>query len=168
MYFGESEAKGFYITKYDTDAKIITDERFIENVFAPKFDTVKVYDDSEIFKDRPHVIVQNLLKFSDDYLRDNLRIEIHIPGDYDEPNLLISLLHETFKATKIKLKIVNNLKAQVQERTKDKLNELMEKYEVIFNRKVDTPTKISEYIKIKSGKNIPIEKIKSYLHLDVD
>lgn len=165
--FGESEAKGFYITTYDTDTKEIVKEKFIENILAPRYDTVKIFDDSSLFKDRPHVLVQNLLKFSEDHTRDNLRIEIHIPGDYEEPNLLVSLLNETFKQSRVKLKIVNTLKAKVQEKAKEKIHELMTKYKIIFDRKADVPSKLSEYIRLNTGRNIPLDKIKSYLHMDI-
>ena len=164
--FGESESKGFYITEYDTETRSIINERFVENVLAPRFDTVSVYEDSGTFDESPHEITQKLLKFADNHKRDYLRIKVFIPDDYKEPKLLTTLLNESFRNPKVKIMISNNQKVKEQKRAKEEINELKEKYKIIFDRKADIPSKIHEFIKLDLGRNIDIDKIKSYLKIE--
>lgn len=163
---GEEEPKGFYLTTYDTET-LEMNERFVENILARRYDTIKIFDDSPVFKERPHILVTNLLDFANNHIKDYLRLEIHIPEDYPDPHLLNSLLQETFnKNKKIKLKILNTLKEKSAAKVKERVDELMEKYHFVFNRQTDIPTKVAEFVKLKYGRDIPIEKMRKYLQME--
>ena len=161
--YGESEEKGYYIGIYDNINKSFEDV-FVINELAPRYDTIKILEDSPLFVKDVYQTVMNILEIGE-MRKDYLRIEIHIPTDYEDTNLLVSLLNESFgKKKKIKLKIVNTIKQKQREQVTEKINMLMDKYSFIFDRSLETDEKLSEYIKIKYGRNISVEKMRTYLH----
>lgn len=163
---GEEEPKGFIITTYDTETYEI-EERFVENLLARRFDTIKIYEDSPIFKERPHLLVADLQKFADDHIVDYLRLEIYVPDDYPDPTLLGSLLNEAFsRSKKFKLKIVSTNKAKQIEKVRERVDELKKTYAFVFDRTLKPVEKLAEYIKLKYGRNISLDKIKYYLDIE--
>ncbi len=160
--FGESEAKGFIIGKYNTDKKDFTDV-FINNNKAQNFDTIKVSEDSELFNYQPQDIVLSIVQTANEVIKDNIRVEINIPNTYEQSTLLTNMLNETVKNKNIKLKIISTHKEKMVEEIREKVDQMLDKYKVIFDKGVPVEVKLSEYIKIKYDVNIPVDEMKSIL-----
>lgn len=160
--FGEPEDKGFIMGKYYTDTNDFTDI-FIVNKKARKFDTIKVSEDSELFKHSPQDIVLSIVQTAKDVIQDNIRVEVNIPKSYEQSALLVNMLNETIKNRNIKLKIVSTRKEKMIEEIREKVDDMLEKYKIIFDKGVPVEVKLSEFIKIKYDVNIPVDEMNAIL-----
>lgn len=161
--FGEEEDKGYIMTYYNPETGEYTDE-FIVNKRARRFDTVKIEYTSAVFSKTEKEQIEYFLELGTALLVDYLRLEINIPEEYPNPMLLTSMLNETFsKYSKIKLKINNNSKLRQKKETEEKVNILLDRFGFIFDKTLEPEEKISRYIKIKNGRNIPVERMRRYL-----
>lgn len=160
--FGESEDKGFMTGVYHPDTKEFSD-LYIVNKKARKFDTITVSEDSELFKLAPQDIVVSILETVNDVKVDNVRIEIHIPRSYEMSSLLTNLLNETIKNKSIKLKIVSTFKEKMVEELREKVDQMLNKYRIIFDKSAPVEVKISEFIKLKYDVNIPVDEMANIL-----
>lgn len=160
--FGESEEKGFMTGVYHPDDKDFTDI-FMVNKRARRFDTIKISEDSELFKLTPQDIVVSILETVNDTITDNVRIEIHIPKSYEMSSLLTNLLNETIKNRNIKLKIVSTYKEKMVEEIREKVDQMLNKYKIIFDKSAPVEVKISEFIKLKYNVNIPVDEMSNIL-----
>lgn len=161
--FGEEEDKGFYYVKYDNDTKDFKAE-FVINEKAKRYDTIEIYEKESGFfnlsTENQINYIQELLK-SLDY--DYLRIQFYIPEGYENENLLINMLNESFNKYKnLKLDYKVNSKIKSKREVEEKINLLLDKYGFIFDVKLDAYTKINRFIIEKYNKDIPIEKIREY------
>lgn len=162
--FGETEDKGFITVLYFPDKGEYYEE-FIVNKDARKYDSLKINYSSKFFYKDEKEKVEYLLNMAKNFVVDYLRLEIDIPENYPNPNLLISLLNETFgKYSKIKLKINNSSKVKQKKEIEEKINHLLDKYGFIFDKSKSPEEKISKYIEIKYGRNINVERVRSYLY----
>lgn len=159
---GEESAKGFMSGVYDIDKRDFLD-LFIENTEARKFTTVKIKEDSNLFKEEPQVIISNIMETVYEVLEDFVRIEIHIPDEYDKSNLLIAMLNDSIRDKRVKLKVVATKKEKVLAKIKEDVNEKMQKYKIIFDKNVRPEEKLSEYMKIKYGVHISVEEVEDLL-----
>ena len=161
--FGEEEDKGFYYVKYENDTKEF-EAKFIVNDKAMKYDTIEIYEkDSGFYKlntENQIKYIQNLIQ-SFEY--DFLRLQFYIPQGYENENLLINMINESFgKYKNLKLDFKVNSKIKSKREVEEKINLLLDKYGFIFDNKIDTYTKINKFILEKYNKDISVEKIKEY------
>ena len=161
--FGEEEDKGFYYVKYENDTKEF-EAKFIVNDKAMKYDTIEIYEkESGFYKlntENQIKYIQNLIK-SFEY--DFLRLQFYIPQGYENENLLINMVNESFgKYKNLKLDFKVNSKIKSKREVEEKINLLLDKYGFIFDNKIDTYTKINKFILEKYNKDISVEKIKEY------
>ena len=63
----------------------------------------------------------------------------------------------------VKIQIIDNSKVKLDNELREKVNLLMDKYNFIFDKSVDYDEKIQEYIKLKTGKEINLERIRSMI-----
>lgn len=161
--FGEEEDKGFYYVKYENDTKEF-EAKFIVNNKAMKYDTIEIYEkESGFYKlntENQIKYIQNLIQ-SFEY--DFLRLQFYIPQGYENENLLINMVNESFgKYKNLKLDFKVNSKIKSKREVEEKINLLLDKYGFIFDNKLDTYTKINKFILEKYNKDISVEKIKEY------
>lgn len=161
--FGEEEAKGFYFVEYNTDTKESVFE-FIENEGTMKYDTIEVNTDNNIFNSPINEQINYFKKLINDYKRDYLRIKIYLPEDMINSSVLVDNLSVIFNGMKdVKIVIYDNSKIKLDKELKEKVNLLMDKYNFIFDKSVGYDIKIQEYIKLKTGKEISLERIRSMI-----
>ena len=161
--FGEEEDKGFYYVKYENDTKEF-EAKFIVNNKAMKYDTIEIYEkESGFYKlntENQIKYIQNLIQ-SFEY--DFLRLQFYIPQGYENENLLINMINESFgKYKNLKLDFKVNSKIKSKREVEEKINLLLDKYGFIFDNKLDTYMKINKFILEKYNKDISVEKIKEY------
>lgn len=161
--FGEEEDKGFYYVKYENDTKEF-EAKFIVNNKTMKYDTIEIYEkESGFYKlntENQIKYIQNLIQ-SFEY--DFLRLQFYIPQGYENENLLINMINESFgKYKNLKLDFKVNSKIKSKREVEEKINLLLDKYGFIFDNKIDTYTKINKFILEKYNKDISVEKIKEY------
>ena len=161
--FGEEEDKGFYYVKYENDTKEF-EAKFIVNNKAMKYDTIEIYEkESGFYKlntENQIKYIQNLIQ-SFEY--DFLKLQFYIPKGYENENLLINMINESFgKYKNLKLDFKVNSKIKSKREVEEKINLLLDKYGFIFDNKIDTYTKINKFILEKYNKDISVEKIKEY------
>ena len=63
----------------------------------------------------------------------------------------------------VQVSIYDNSKTKLNNELKEKVNLLMDKYGFIFDKSVGYDEKIREFIKLKSGKDISLERIRSMI-----
>ena len=161
--FGEEEDKGFYYVKYENDTKEF-EAKFIVNDKAMKYDTIEIYEkESGFYKlntENQIKYIQNLIQ-SFEY--DFLRLQFYISQGYENENLLINMINESFgKYKNLKLDFKVNSKIKSKREVEEKINLLLDKYGFIFDNKIDTYKKINKFILEKYNKDISVEKIKEY------
>ena len=161
--FGEEEAKGFYIVEFDNDSKEYNFE-FIENELTMKYDTIEVNSDNPVFSMMLSEQIEYFKKLVKMYKKDYLRIKINIPGDMLNSTAFIDSVNVVFNDMKnVKIQIYENSKAKLDNELKEKINILMDKYGFIFDKSVGYDEKIQEYIKLKTGKEISLDRIRSMI-----
>ena len=161
--FGEEEAKGIYLIDYDTDTKE-TDFMFIENEITLKYDTIEIKENHQVFSLMINEQIEYFKKLVNDYKRDKLRIKIHLPEDLVNSQTIIDNLNILFHGNKdVQVSIYDNSKAKLNNELKEKVNLLMDKYGFIFDKSIGYDVKIQEYIKLKTGKEISLERIRSMI-----
>jgi len=162
--FGESEAKGFIGGSYNTETRVFNDT-FIENESVRPFDTFKFKPDDKLFKNSPNEIVSELLIMNQSRREYMTRYHLIIPEDYPDSRLLTGLMNESFSTIdNVRLKIVDNGKITRKEKVDQVVDELVEKYYMLFDNSLDPEEKIHLYIKTKYGRNIELNKLKKYLY----
>ena len=129
-----------------------------------KYDTIEIYEkESGFYKlntENQIKYIQNLIQ-SFEY--DFLRLQFYIPQGYENENLLINMVNESFgKYKNLKLDFKVNSKIKSKREVEEKINLLLDKYGFIFDNKIDTYTKINKFILEKYNKDISVEKIKEY------
>lgn len=166
--FGEEKNKGFYeVTMNEDDYKV----KFIQNHLAKSYKTFLYGYDSEIYNSEKKLLAE--LKRIDlliDYgMFDYVRLVINIPETANNPNLLIDMLREKYKNNKrVKLLITNGIIDKKRKVTDDKVEELIKKYDLIFDKNVNLEDKVVYFIKKRYDKEIDIETVKRHLYSDLD
>lgn len=165
--FGEEEAKGFYITYYNTETDE-TEFEFIENTKAMDFKTMKILPDSEFYS----MLINDQIQFIRDlitkYKKDKLRIMLVLPDEYDNLESLYSNLSVVFGSLDdVVFVIIDNIKNKSMDETIKKINILKEKYDFIFDKSIPYEDKIKQFISVKKGKDIPVERIRELIYGNV-
>ena len=79
-------------------------------------------------------------------------------------SLLTDNLNVIFNGMKdVKIAIYDNSKIKLDKELKEKVNLLIDKYSFIFDKSVGYDIKIQEFIKLKTGKEISLERIRSMI-----
>jgi DNA repair exonuclease SbcCD nuclease subunit len=165
--FGEEEDKGFIMTYYTPVTSEYKDE-FIINENVRTFNTVKIEYTSTVFNKPEMEQINYLMDIADNLKSDYLRFEINIPETYPNPMLLTNMLKEAFhKHSRVKLKINNNSKLRQKQETEDKINKLMDQFSFIFAKSTSIEEKVSVFVKLQYGRNIPVDKMRYYLFEDI-
>ena len=161
--FGEEEAKGIYFVSYDTELNE-TEFEFIENEITMRYDTIEIKPDNDIFSKLINEQISYFKKLVNDYKKDYLRIKINLPEDFPNATTFIDGINVTFNEMKdVTIMIQDNSKVRINKEMKEKIDLLVDKYNFIFDKSVGYDIKIQEYIKLKSGKEIPLERIRSMI-----
>ena len=161
--FGEEEAKGFYIVDFDTESKESNFE-FVENELTTRYDTIEIKPDNYVFSLMVNEQIAYFKKLIETYKKDNLRIKINIPEDMVNSATFIDNMNVVFNDYKnVKLQIVENSKIKLDNELREKVNLLMDKYNFIFDKSVGYDEKIQEFIKLKTGKEISLDRIRSMI-----
>ena len=78
--------------------------------------------------------------------------------------MFIDGINVTFNDMKdVTFLIQDNSKIKLNKDIKEKVDLLMDKYNFIFDKSVDYDVKIQEFIKLKTGKNISLDRIRSMI-----
>lgn len=161
--FGEEEAKGFYIVDFDNETKE-TEFEFIENDMTMKYDTIEIKPDNQVFSLMINEQINYFKNLVKTYNRDYLRIKIYTPEDMMNSSTFVDNMNVVFNDMKnVKLQIIENSKVKLDKELREKVNLLMDKYNFIFDKSVGYDEKIREYIKLKTGKEISLERIRSMI-----
>ena len=161
--FGEEEAKGFYIVEFDSNNKE-SDFTFIENENTLRYDTIEIKEDNQIFSLLIGEQITYLKNLVNMYKKDFLRIKINTPEDMVNSTSFIDNVNIVFNDIKnVKVQIIENSKLKLDKELREKVNLLMDKYNFIFDKSVGYDEKIREYIKLKTGKEIDLERIRSMI-----
>lgn len=161
--FGEEEAKGFYIVDFDSETKQCEFE-FIENELTMKYDTIEIQPNNPVFSLLINEQIAYFKNLVDTYKRDYLRIKISTPDDMVNSNTFIDTMNVVFNDMKnVKIQIIENSKVKLDNELKEKVNLLMDKYGFIFDKSVGYDEKIREFIKLKTGREISLERIRSLI-----
>ena len=108
-------------------------------------------------------MVQTFLSLEEENVK--YRLIYNIPETYDKPELLTKTLTEFFgKRENVKLIIRNNAKILDKCKNDEKIKILRSKYAKVLDRNSTLEEKIQEFIKIKYGKHIELNRIKDYLY----
>jgi hypothetical protein len=166
--FGEEEAKGFYIVEFDSNNKE-SDFTFIENENTLRYDTIEIKEDNQIFSLLIGEQIAYLKNLVNMYKKDFLRIKINTPEDMINSTSFIDNVNVVFNDMKnVKVQIIENSKLKLDKELREKVNLLMDKYNFIFDKSVGYDEKIREYIKLKTGKEIDLERIRSMISGNVN
>ena len=161
--FGEEEAKGFYLVDFDEETKESNFE-FIENEITMRYDTIEVKSDNSVFSLLINEQINYFKNLVNTYKKDYLRIKVNIPEDMLNSSTFIDNMNIVFNDIKnVKLQLIENSKVKLDKELKEKVNLLMDKYNFIFDKSVGYDEKIREYIKLKTGKEISLERIRSMI-----
>ena len=161
--FGEEEAKGIYLTTFDTETKE-TEFLFIENEITMRYDTIEIKSDNQVFSMMINEQISYFKKLIETYKKDYLRIKINLPEDMENSTMFIDGINVTFNDMKdVTFLIQDNSKIKLNKDIKEKVDLLMDKYNFIFDKSVDYDVKIQEFIKLKTGKNISLDRIRSMI-----
>ena len=161
--FGEEEAKGFYIVDFDNETKE-TGFEFIENELTMKYDTIEINSDNHVFSLMINEQINYFKNLVKNYCRDYLRIKIYTPEDMLNSTTFVDNMNVVFNDMKnVKLQIIDNSKLKLDKQLKEKVGLLMDKYNFIFDKSVGYDEKIQEYIKLKTGKEISLDRIRSMI-----
>lgn len=161
--FGEEEEKGFIVSTFDTDSKETIHE-FIVNDKATRFDTIEITTESPVFTMLLNEQINYLKELISRYKKDKLRIKISIPDDYNNSTTFIDNVNNVFNEDKnIQINFIENRKEKMQKEAKEKVDMLMTKYGFIFDKTVPYDLKIQQFLKVKKGKDISIDKIRQLI-----
>ena len=161
--FGEEEAKGFYIVEFDSESKE-TDFEFIENELTLRYDTIEIQPDNYVFSLMINEQINYFKNLVNTYNKDYLRIKINTPEDMMNSASFVDNMNVVFNDMKnVKIQIIENSKVKLDKELREKVNLLMDKYNFIFDKSVGYDEKIQEYIKLKTGKEISLDRIRSMI-----
>lgn len=165
--FGEEEAKGFLLVNYNTEIKT-TEFEFIENEKAMDYKTIQISEDSEFFSMLINDQIQFIRDLIRDYKKDKLRISLTIPENYENIKSLLDNINTVFGSIEdVTFNIIDNSKNKLKDETRNKINELVNKYNFIFDKSIPYDEKIKQFIFAKKGKEIQIERIRELIYGNV-
>ena len=165
--YGEEEDKGCFYLEFDPENKkdpyhkdfLINDKAltYISFIYGYKD---KVYNSSEDMENT----AQDILKKMKKNKYDHLRVIFNIPVGYENPEAFMKFFKERFKDNKnIKLVFSNGYVENERELRNVEFSELSEDSKILLDKNIPKEEKISYFLKIRKGIEMPTEKIKKYL-----
>lgn len=163
---GEEKEKGFYHITYDTEKDKYTN-KFLENHLAKKY-TEFIYGYKDNVMQSEDDLLQELSKV-DKLLEakdiDYAKFTFNIPENHPNPEFIMNLLNERYKFNEsVKVKVVNGYMEKKKKINKEKLNDVMNDYPMIFDKSASLENKIVYFIKKKMKKDISEDNVKFYLY----
>lgn len=161
--FNEEEDKGFIYCEYDTESHQYYIHRII-NPLAKKYDTIIIRD--EDFKTPIQFadlndIIRKKLDSDDDLV---LRIQYIITDENPEAQLNFNAFtkkHLNNKRLKLDIKDVH--KKQMKKEKQEATHFEADKYQYIFEKSMDIPHKVHQFILDKKGIDVSVEEIQNIL-----
>lgn len=167
--FGEEEEKGFIKGTINLKTKEFND-RYVNNELRPNYETIEYKTNDEIFKLPVDRIINKLLQQASNInheLGDKIRYKINIPVDFENDIMLTKLLNEVFaNIPHVKLMIKNTSKLMNEEQEDNEINEIVERYYMLFDPSLSYEERLQLFIQIKHGANIDLEFIKDSIKKD--
>lgn len=163
---GEEEEKGFYELECDVKSEKYSN-KFIINTLAKKYCTRTFsYTDMNIdTQEELYKMLNTTEKLCEINDIENVRYIFNIPEDHPNPEFLIKVLNERYKFNdKVKLQITNGYVDKQRKINKEKLNESLSEYPMIFDKSYPLEDKLVYFIKKKWDRDIDTEKVKKYLY----
>ena len=164
--FGEEQPKGFYHIQYDTKKEKYSQE-FIENTLVKKYTTYTYGYNSAIMESEEKLLQElNQRDKETEYkCSDYVRYVFNIPENHPNPESIINLLNERYKFNdSVKIQVVNGYVEKKKKINKEKLNNVLNEFPMIFDKSVKIEDKIVYFIKKRKNKDIPLEHVKEYLY----
>ena len=168
--FGEEPDKGFFMTE-KKDRKVTS--KFIVNPYAEEY-TTKSYgyshraftSEDEFIKEMDAVSTELRLN-----LDRHIRILVNIPEDLPWASFIMEYLKTRFSnneySHRIKVNIVNGYIEKREQADKEQIAEILDKYDFIFNRDLKLEDKCVQFIKIKFGRDVTIERMREILYKEI-
>lgn len=164
--FGEDEPKGFYHVTYDSDKNKYS-QKFIENSLAKKFITYTYGYDSHVM-DNETTLLEELTKrdkLTEGLNGDHVRYIFNIPENHPNPEFIMNILNERYRyEDNIKVQVTNGYVEKKKRINKKELNDVMDKYPMIFDKSEKLENKIIYFIKKKMDRDIPLEVVQKILY----
>ena len=161
---GEEEEKGFYLIEFDPDTNT-TKKQFIINTEALLYATISFgYTDNVFDESHWEETAQKILKTRLKKNIHRLRVIFNLPVGYENPEAFISFFRERFKNDEhIRVEFANGYVENRIKSANERISELPDEYKVFIDKNVPEEIKISEFLRLKRGVEIPPEEIKEYL-----
>ena len=162
---GEEEPKGWFLNVYNTKIHKYIHE-FVKNTLAPEYNTVTV-SLNKTTKENPDEIISIINNVTSK--SDQVRVLL-VFTDNDDYSYAIRYISDYYHNTpNVKVQLVDMGKEEKILEERVAFDNTMEEFGFVFDDKMSTFQKIQKFIKVKKGKNIPIEVIEDELsELDVN
>lgn len=164
FHFGEEEPKGFYEISMDDETY---EHHFVENISTEQYITISYSYNHKFFQEGIDLIEEfnKIKKKKKQAGTEHLKLVFNIPDDYPNAEYFINLVNETFHETDgIKVEIVNGYIANKRVANKEKFQEVKKKFGYVFDKNADIEDILSPFIKERMDRDIPPDKIKTYLN----
>lgn len=169
--YGEEEDKGCFLLEFNPDDNdnhyykefLVNNQAltYISFIYGYKD---KVYDSSDNMESTASDIIKKMKKKKIDHLR----VVFNIPVGYENPEGFMEFFKERFKDYKnIKLVFSNGYVENERELRNVEFSELSEDSKILLDKNIPKEEKISYFLKIRKGIDMPIEKIRKYLEIEV-
>lgn len=157
--FGEEDEKGWYLNIYNKRSHRYK-HQFIVNNRAEKYMTLTVILSKNVTSDDLVHAITNMLNKSE-----HVKMKLVIRDDTDCA-YLISYLNNMYQNNPdVKLEVKNEFEFKQELFIDSTVNKIMDKYEFLSDPGFTHEQKIQKFIKIKRGKDVPLEVINDILNL---
>lgn len=154
---GEEADKGFFLSMYSVKEHKYRHE-FVVNDLAPTYLTVNISPGQE-YVENPDKIVQRIKEVP----ADNIRIIFEVPDNLD-CTYAIQYLTEVYRNnSKVKFMTKNTKELQREVEEEEIYRKIFDKYSFVFDKSLTKSEVIQKFIKVKKGRDVPIEIIKDEL-----
>ena len=163
---GEMEPKGFYHITCDLDKEKYK-QKFIENTFCKKYITYSYSYSAKAMESEEELLKEldkkdKLIEYEN---VDNVKFIFNIPENHPNPEFIINILHERYRLQdNIKVDVTNGYVEKKKRINKEKLNDVMLEYAIVFDKSVQLEDKVVYFIKKMWDKEVPLENVKRYLY----
>ena len=164
--FGAGTEVGLTYIEYDEKERKLVKDEFIENELAPYLPTriINLMNDDTYELSDLNNLIDNLLAEELANGASRIRFIVNLNSKLENASAI-----KDFLVTKIgdipiaKLVLSTDFDKEVVNQMKDSMEQEKKTLDYVFNRNLDIEEKIKQFIQKKQGKELTIEKIKSYL-----
>lgn len=164
--FGAGTEVGLTYIEYDEKERKLVKDEFIENELAPYLPTriINLMNDDTYELSDLNNLIDNLLAEELSNGASRIRFIVNLNSKLENASAI-----KDFLVTKIgdipiaKLVLSTDFDKEVVNQMKDSMEQEKKTLDYVFNRNLDIEEKIKQFIQKKQGKELTIEKIKSYL-----